>query len=78
MPKETRRFLTKLQMPPPGFGSTSQMWFKAFWSCTKTPVAPNRMVTRPMIVASTPEPWLAGVGDHGLDRLRRPAARRRP
>ena len=53
------RVRTKLQTPlRPGLGSTFQTRSMALWSCTKTPVAPNRMVTRPMIVASTPEPCL--------------------
>ncbi len=58
MPKEIIRVRMKLQIPAPGFGSTFQMRSRALWSCTKTPVAPNRIVTRPMIVASTPEPCL--------------------
>ena len=58
MPKEIIRVRMKLQIPPPGLGSTFQMRSRAVWSCTKTPVAPNRIVTRPRTVASTPEPCL--------------------
>ena len=58
MPKESMRVLTKPQIPAPGLGSTFQMRSRELWSCTKTPVAPNRMVTTPMTVASAPEPCL--------------------
>ena len=58
MPKETRRVMMKLRNPWPGLASTSQILLRESWSCTKTPVAPDRMVTKPITVASTPEPCL--------------------
>jgi hypothetical protein len=55
MPKEMRRVRMKLQIPFPGFALTFQTRLSEFWSCTKTPVAPKRLVTTPATVASTPE-----------------------
>ena len=54
MANDRTRFLINPHTPWPGFGSTSQMVFKASCIWMNTPVAPKRIATTARTVARTP------------------------